>query len=126
MSPSGLRRQLPLKKKQAQEEEEEEEDGTVDSNNNENNNKPPPQIASATQNQQNTQHQQESKPNNNNIQQDVAMNQPNGKILSAPMEINGQVLETYLYGQSPVTDPHIHDVLCGRGALTNEHPGNEW
>lgn len=25
-----------------------------------------------------------------------------------------------------VVKPHNHDVLCGRGGLTNQHPGNEW
>mmetsp|Transcript_20844 Transcript_20844/g.23299 ORF Transcript_20844/g.23299 Transcript_20844/m.23299 type:complete len:182 (-) Transcript_20844:334-879(-) len=48
-------------------------------------------------------------------------------ILNTPMEMNGQAVETYLYyGRTPISDTHIHDVLCGRGALTNEHPGNEW
>jgi hypothetical protein len=26
----------------------------------------------------------------------------------------------------PVSEPHEHDVLCGRGGLTNHHPGNAW
>ena len=26
----------------------------------------------------------------------------------------------------PVVKPHDHDVLCGRGGLTNHHPGNAW
>ena len=26
----------------------------------------------------------------------------------------------------PVIKPHEHDVLCGRGGLTNHHPGNAW
>mmetsp|Transcript_4982 Transcript_4982/g.7195 ORF Transcript_4982/g.7195 Transcript_4982/m.7195 type:complete len:668 (+) Transcript_4982:227-2230(+) len=26
----------------------------------------------------------------------------------------------------PVMEPHEHDVLCGRGGLTNHHPGNAW
>jgi len=27
---------------------------------------------------------------------------------------------------SKIRERHPHDVLCGRGALTNNHPGNEW
>eukprot|EP00546_Thalassionema_frauenfeldii_P009644 CAMPEP_0178910676 /NCGR_PEP_ID=MMETSP0786-20121207/9228_1 /TAXON_ID=186022 /ORGANISM="Thalassionema frauenfeldii, Strain CCMP 1798" /LENGTH=630 /DNA_ID=CAMNT_0020582951 /DNA_START=20 /DNA_END=1913 /DNA_ORIENTATION=+ len=26
----------------------------------------------------------------------------------------------------PIMEPHEHDVLCGRGGLTNHHPGNAW
>jgi len=46
-------------------------------------------------------------------------------IPKPPVDI-GQAPELYLYGESPIHEPHVHDVLCGRGALTNEHPGNEW
>ena len=28
--------------------------------------------------------------------------------------------------EAPVSEPHVHDVLLGRGGLTNHHPGNNW
>eukprot|EP00529_Nitzschia_sp_RCC80_P013456 CAMPEP_0113451110 /NCGR_PEP_ID=MMETSP0014_2-20120614/6172_1 /TAXON_ID=2857 /ORGANISM="Nitzschia sp." /LENGTH=596 /DNA_ID=CAMNT_0000342461 /DNA_START=68 /DNA_END=1861 /DNA_ORIENTATION=+ /assembly_acc=CAM_ASM_000159 len=27
---------------------------------------------------------------------------------------------------TPISQPHEHDVLCGRGGMTNQHRGNEW
>ena len=30
------------------------------------------------------------------------------------------------FNPEPVMEPHVHDVLCGRGGLTNHHPGNSW
>mmetsp|Transcript_27553 Transcript_27553/g.57754 ORF Transcript_27553/g.57754 Transcript_27553/m.57754 type:complete len:195 (-) Transcript_27553:223-807(-) len=55
----------------------------------------------------------------------MMLTQNRGTVISQPVDTT-PAPELYLYGETPIHDPHVHDVLCGRGALTNEHPGNEW
>mmetsp|Transcript_23109 Transcript_23109/g.54625 ORF Transcript_23109/g.54625 Transcript_23109/m.54625 type:complete len:1089 (+) Transcript_23109:289-3555(+) len=117
---SGGRRILPLKKKQIQQQQE------SNKANNSNNSYHQPAHAQQQRQQQHLQHSQPPRQQ----QQAIPMNQmilqnSRAVIPKPPLEMS-KAPELYLYGETPIHEPHVHDVLCGRGALTNEHPGNEW
>jgi len=111
---AGGRRTLPLKKKQIQQQD----------------NHKAAAAAAAYQAQQQLAHsqtqQQRQQPQQKALPMNSMMNQNLRAVMPKPNVDMGPAPELYLYGETPIHEPHVHDVLCGRGALTNEHPGNEW
>eukprot|EP00531_Pseudo-nitzschia_arenysensis_P001108 CAMPEP_0116123108 /NCGR_PEP_ID=MMETSP0329-20121206/4570_1 /TAXON_ID=697910 /ORGANISM="Pseudo-nitzschia arenysensis, Strain B593" /LENGTH=900 /DNA_ID=CAMNT_0003616997 /DNA_START=154 /DNA_END=2856 /DNA_ORIENTATION=- len=123
---SAGRRTLPLKKKQIQQENSKAAAAAAASTYHQ-------QLHAAQQQQQHQQHMPQPPPPRQQqapqkaLPMNAMMMPPNSRaVIPKPPVDMGQAPELYLYGEAPIHEPHVHDVLCGRGALTNEHPGNEW
>mmetsp|Transcript_26639 Transcript_26639/g.55051 ORF Transcript_26639/g.55051 Transcript_26639/m.55051 type:complete len:797 (+) Transcript_26639:379-2769(+) len=125
---AGGRRTLPLKKKQIQSQQQE--------SNKTNFHHQGPSSQHQQQQQQQQQHihqhhhhhhqQQQQRQQQLSKATNSMMLQTNRAVIPKPSVDMVPAPELYLYGETPIHEPHVHDVLCGRGALTNEHPGNEW
>mmetsp|Transcript_12874 Transcript_12874/g.30103 ORF Transcript_12874/g.30103 Transcript_12874/m.30103 type:complete len:1106 (+) Transcript_12874:38-3355(+) len=116
---AGGRRTLPIKKKQIQQQQE----SNKKNNNGATGNFLGP-LAPQPQPQKQQQQPQSGAPMPPGMNS-MIIAQNRGAVIPKPVDMTPPP-ELYLYGETPIHEPHVHDVLCGRGALTNEHPGNEW